>query len=389
MYIGRSVFAQLLDYFPRKTFLTCVARYDGEKGIKSFSCFDQWLCLAYGQLTGRMSLRDIVTCLTALDSNLYHAGFRGRIVRSTLMHANEKRSWKIYRDFAQELIRRARFLYANDSFGVEVDNTTYALDSTTIDLCLNLFPWAHFRRSKAAVKMHTLLDLRGNLPTEVIITHGKVSDVTVLDDLPIEAGSIYIMDRGYVDFHRLYRFETHKAFFITRAKTNTVFHRVESLACDPETGVCSDQIVRLSGINANKHYPTTLRRIRFHDEDTGKFFVFLTNNFLLPAHIIAALYKKRWQVELFFKWIKQHLHIKSFYGTSENAVKTQIWVALSVYLLAAIAKKELDLKKSLYEILQIFSVSLFEKELIFQLVAKNNNQIPVPATSIPLTLFDI
>jgi IS4 transposase len=389
MRIGRSVFAQLLDYFPRKVFHTCVVRYEGEKGVKGFSCLDQWLCLAYGQLTGRMSLRDVVTCLTALDNNLYHAGFRGRVVRSTLMHANEKRSWKIHRDFAQELIRKARDLYADDSFGVDVDNTAYALDSTTIDLCLNLFPWAHFRRSKAAVKMHTLLDLRGNLPTEVIVTHGKIGDVVVLDDLPIESGAIYIMDRGYVDFRRLYRFETHKAFFVTRAKTNMLWRRVTSLDCDPTTGVRSDQIIRLSGTDADKHYPATLRRIRFYDKDTGRFFVFLTNNFLLPAHIIAALYKKRWQVELFFKWIKQHLHIKSFYGTSENAVKTQIWVALSVYLLVAIAKKELGLKKSLYEILQIFSVSLFEKEPIFQLVSKNNDSPAAQEPDNPLTLFDI
>ena len=369
---GRTIFSQLLDYLPRTIFRECVARYNGEKSVKGFSCFDQWLCLAYGQLAGRTSLRDIVTCLTAFDEKLYHAGFRGRVVRSTLMHANEKRSWKIYRDLAQELIRVARDLYADDAFSVDIDNTAYALDSTTIDLCLNLFPWAHFRRSKAAVKMHTLLDLRGNIPAEVIVTHGKISDVVVLDDLPIEVGAIYIMDRGYVDFRRLYRFEIHKAFFITRAKINMVFQRVTSHKIDPTTGVRSDQTIRLSGVNADKNYPTTLRRIRFRDEKTGKVFVFLTNNFLLPPHIIAALYKQRWQVELFFKWVKQHLHIKSFYGTSENAVKTQIWIALSVYLLAAIAKKSLRLEKSLYEILQILSVSLFEKEQLYHFVTKNN-----------------
>jgi IS4 transposase len=385
---GRTLFSQLLDYFPRAVFRECIARYHGEKGIKGFSCFDQWLCLAYGQLAGRRSLRDIVTCLTAFDEKLYHAGFRGRVVRSTLMHANEKRSWKIYRDLSQELIRTARDLYAGDGFGVDIENTAYALDSTTIDLCLNLFPWAHFRRSKAAVKMHTLLDLRGNIPTEVIVTHGKTSDVVVLDDLPIEAGAIYIMDRGYVDFRRLYRFETHKAFFITRAKTNMVYRRVQSHTIDPETGVLSDQTIRLSGGGAEKNYPTTLRRVRFRDEKTGKILVFLTNHFLLPAQIIAALYKQRWQVELFFKWIKQHLHIKSFYGTSENAVKTQIWSALSVYLLAAIAKKSLRLEKSLYEILQILSVSLFEKEELYQWVAKNNPRTQPDNTSNQLRLFD-
>jgi len=384
---GRTIFSQLLDYFPRATFRECVARYNGEKGVRGFSCFDQWLCLAYGQLAGRMSLRDIVTCLIAFDEKLYHAGFRGRVVRSTLMHANEKRPWKIYRDLGQELMRIARDLYADDTFSVDIENTAYALDSTTIDLCLNLFPWAHFRRSKAAVKMHTLLDLRGNIPAEVIVTLGKIGDVVVLDDLPVEVGAIYIMDRGYVDFSRLYRFEIHKAFFITRAKTNIVYRRVESHAINPETGVRSDQTIRLSGLKADKNYPTTLRRIRFRDEGTGKIFVFLTNNFLLPAHIIAALYKQRWQVELFFKWIKQHLHIKSFYGTSENAVKTQIWIALSVYMLAAIAKKSLCLEKSLYEILQILSVSLFEKENLYQWVTKNNIQKPLDPPSSQLNLF--
>ena len=385
---GRTIFSQLLDYFPRTIFRDCVARYNGEKSVKGFSCFDQWLCLAYGQLAGRMSLRDIVTCLIAFDEKLYHAGFRGRVVRSTLMHANEKRSWKIYRYLAQELIRIARDLYADDAFGVDIENTAYALDSTTIDLCLNLFPWAHFRRSKAAVKMHTLLDLRGNIPAEVIITHGKIGDVVLLDDLPIEAGAIYIMDRGYVDFRRLYRFDIHKGFFITRAKTNMVYRRVVSHKIDSETGARSDQTIRLSGVKAEKNYPTTLRRVRFHDERTGKILVFLTNNFLLPAHIIAALYKQRWQVELFFKWIKQHLHIKSFYGTSENAVKTQIWIALSVYLLAAIAKKSLRLEKSLYEILQILSVSLFEKNDLYQWVSKDNTQKPPDAPANQLKLFD-
>ncbi len=308
-------------------------------------------------------------------------------MRSTLMHANEKRSWKIYRDLAQELMRSARDLYADDAFGVAIENTAYALDSTTIDLCLNLFPWAHFRRTKAAVKMHTLLDLRGNIPAEVIVTHGKISDVVVLDDLPLEVGAIYIMDRGYVDFKRLYRFEIHKAFFITRAKSNRVFRRVEPHAVDPATGVRSDQTIRLSGANADKNYPAALRRVRFRDEKTGKFLVFLTNNFLLPAPVIAALYKQRWQVELFFKWIKQHLHIKSFYGTSANAVKTQIWIALSVYVLTAIAKKSLRLEKSLYEILQILSVSLFEKEPLYQWVTKNNAQKPIHNPPNQLDLF--
>jgi IS4 transposase len=385
---GRTIFSQLLDYFPRTVFRECIVRYNGEKGVRDFSCFDQWLCLAYGQLAGRMSLRDIVTCLIAFDEKLYHAGFRGRIVRSTLMHANEKRSWEIYRDLAQELIRTARDLYADDTFSVAIENTAYALDSTTIDLCLNLFPWAHFRRSKAAVKMHTLLDLRGNIPAEVIVTHGKISDVVVLDDLPIEAGAIYIMDRGYVDFQRLYRFEIYKAFFITRAKSNMVYRRVTSLEIDTKTGVRSDQIIRLSGVNAEKNYPTTLRRVRFRDEMTGKILIFLTNNFLLPAHIIAELYKQRWQVELFFKWIKQHLHIKSFYGTSENAVKTQIWIALSVYVLAAIAQKSLRLEKSLYEILQILSVSLFEKENLYQWLSKNNTRKSLGDPTNQLNLFD-
>jgi len=363
---GRTIFAQLMDSLPRFEFQQCVQRYPGNRKIRSFSHLDQFYCMAFAQLTWRESLRDIETCLRALGPKLYHVGIRGQVARSTLADANETRSWRIYADFAQVLLGIARRLYVNEPFGVELDETVYALDSTTIDLCLALFPWAQFRRHKAAVKLHTLLDLRGNLPTMVIVTTGNVHDVHILDQLPFEAGAIYIFDRGYIDFERLYRIDSAKAFFITRAKKNLDAHRLYSRPVDKSTGLRCDQTLLLNGVRTSLHYPGHLRRIVYVDPDSGKRFVFLTNNFELPALVIAQLYKCRWQVELFFKWIKQHLRIKAFFGTSENAVKTQIWIALSVYLLVAIVKKRLGLLHSLYTILQILSLTLFEKMPILQ-----------------------
>jgi len=384
---GRTVFSQLLDYFPRYEFDKCVHRHGGSHSVKRFSCFDQFLCMAFAQLTGRESLRDTETCLRSFGGRLYHAGFRGRIARSTLSDANESRAWRIYGDIAQVLIADARALYADEPFALELDNAVYALDSTTIDLCLNLFPWAKFRKRKGAIKLHTLLDLRGNIPAQVIVTHGKVHDVRALDMLLIEAGAVYIMDRGYIDFVRLFELERQRAFFVTRAKSNMDFTRTLSRKADKSTGVRCDQTIALAGIKARKDYPLALRRIRFHDGETGKILVFLTNHFDLPPHIIAALYKQRWQVELFFKWIKQHLHIKAFFGTSENAVKTQVWIAVSVYVLVAIVKKRLGLEASLYQILQILSLSLFEKVPLKQLLAYHPPQTHPPILDNQLNLF--
>lgn len=366
MHIGRTVFAQLMDFVPSYEFRQCVERYHGNYKVKRFSCWDQFLCMAFAQLTYRESLRDIEACLRVAKIKLYHMGIRGKVSRNTLAHANETRDWRIYADFAQRLIRTAKELYAGEEFGLELDHTVYALDATIIDLCLSVFPWAKFRKGKAAVKLHTLLDLCGRIPVMISITPGNVHDVKILDELLIEAGAIYIMDRAYVDFGRLYRIHQSLAFFVTRAKRNFVFKRLYSQSVDKSTGVQADQVITATGFYTLKDYPEKLRRIRYVDADTKQRLVFLTNNFTLPALVIAHLYKCRWQVELFFKWIKQHLRIKAFYGTTENAVKTQIWIAISVYVLVAIVKKRLKLDRSLYTILQILSVTLFEKTPILQ-----------------------
>ena len=357
----RYVFSQLIDSLPKHEFDRCVARHHGNRRIRNFSCFDQFLCMAFAQLTYRESLRDIEICLRALHKKLYHAGFRGIIARSTLADANEHRDWRIDADFAQVLIARARRLYLAEGFGAQLKQTAYALDSTTIDLCLTLFPWAQFRRRTGAIKLHTLIDLRGNIPCFVRMTHGKTHDVTVLDTLPIEPGAFYVMDRGDLDFGRLHRLKSGLAFFVTRAKTNLAFSRRSSRRVDKTTGLRSDQTIVLRGPKTAKLYPDPLRRVVYRDAKTGKRFVFLSNTFDLTALTIANLYKCRWQVELFFRWIKQHLRIKSFYGTSPNAVKTQVWIAICIYVLVAIIRKEQNLEHSLHEILQILSVTLFEK----------------------------
>ena len=348
-----------MEHVSRYEFQKCVGRYQGDARLRGFSCWDQYLAMGFAQLTYRESLRDIEACLGSVSGKLYHMGFRGRVARSNLGDANETHDWRIFADFAQVLIGIARPMYVHDPIGVDLDHTLYAFDSTTIDLCLSLFPWAKFRRQKAAVKMHTLLDLRGNIPTFIGITDGKVSDVTMLDEIVPEAGAFYVMDRGYLDFERLYVFTLSAAFFVTRTKKNVLLQRRYSREVDRSTGVRSDHTVVLTAINSIKAYPDTLRRITYIDLETLKRFRFLTNNFVLPALTIARIYKSRWQVELFFRWIKQHLRIKAFYGTSENAVKTQIWIAVSVYVLVAIVRKRLELDASLYQILQILSVTLF------------------------------
>jgi len=369
MYSGRLIFSQVMDFMPMHQFRRCVDRYKGNYHVKGFTCLDQFLCMAFAQLSYRESLRDIESCLRAMQNKLYHIGIRSRISKSTLAYANENRDWRIYADFAQYLISIARELYANDDFGIELNETVYALDASTIDLCLSLFPWARFRKSKGAVKLHTLLDLRGSIPSFISITDGKVHDVNILDELLPEPGSIYIMDRGYLDFERLFLLHQYLAFFIIRSKSNTKFRRLYSHRIDKSTGLRCDQTIVLTGIKSKKYYPEKIRRVKFFDKEKGRSFSFLSNNFILPALIIADLYKCRWQVELFFKWIKQHLRIKSFYGTSENAVKTQIWIAVSVYVLVAIVKKKLKLDDlSLYTILQILSVTLFEKTPLIQLL---------------------
>ena len=369
MNIGKTLFAQLMDFLPWKTFHRIVDRCDGDRYVKSMTCADQFRVMAFAQLTYRESLRDIEVCLSAQSAKLYHMGLRQETKRSTLADANEARDWRMHAEFAQRLIEQARKLYAGDSFGIELENTVYALDSTTIDLCLSLFPWALFRTTKSAVKMHTLLDLRGNIPSFIHISDGKLGDVKALDILVLEAGAIYIMDRGYLDFARLYTMHLAQAFFVTRAKSNTRLRRVYSAVVDRSAGIICDQTVAFAGTTSRKDYPQHLRRIRFKYPETGKTLVFLTNNFILPAATICALYKARWQVELFFKWIKQHLRIKKFYGNSENAVKSQIWIAVSVYVLVAIVKKRLNLDASLYTLLQIFSLTLFEKMPIQQAFA--------------------
>ena len=361
MYSGKTLFAQIMDFLPWKTFARLVDRHNADRYVKSMSCADQFRILAFAQLTYRESLRDIEACLSAQSTKLYHMGFRHEIKRSTLADANETRDWRIHAEFAGHLIAQARKLYLGDSFGVELENTAYALDSTTIDLCLSLFPWALFSTTKSAVKMHTLLDLRGNIPSFIHLSDGKLADVNVLDILPLEAGAFYAMDRGYLAFGRLYTLHLAQAFFVTRAKSNTRFRRVYSASVDRSTGIVCDQTVVLSNPTSRKDYPVHLRRIKFKDPETQKTLVFLTNHFTVPATTICALYKARWQVELFFKWIKQHLRIKKFYGNSENAVKSQIWIAVSIYVLIAIVKKRLNLDASLYTLLQILSLTLFEK----------------------------
>jgi len=385
---GRTVFSQLLDFLPDREFRRCVERYGGNARPRGFSCWDQYLSMAFAQLTYRDGLRDIEACLRSLGGKLYHMGFHGRVSRSTLADANDAHDWRIYADFAQVLIGIARPLYACDPMGVELKDSLYALDSTTIDLCLSLFPWAKFRKHKAAVKMHTLLDLHGNIPTFISITDGKVHDVNILDEILPEAGAFYVMDRGYVDFARLYEFTLNSAFFVVRTKSNILLQRRYSHAVDKATGVHSDHTVILTAINSAKAYPDPLRRVSYLDVETRKRFKFLTNNFMLPAVTIAQIYKCRWQVELFFKWIKQHLRIKAFYGTSENAVKTQIWIAVSVYVLVAIVRKRLGLEASLYQILQILSVTLFEKTPILRALQASDFENDLGDSPNQLTLFD-
>ena len=385
---GKTIFSQILDFLSKHKFRQCVDRYNGNYRVRSFTCFDQFLCMAFAQLTYRESLRDIECCLRAMREKLYHMGIRGKISRSTLAYANENRDWRIYCDFAQILIHEARQLYANEDFGLELDETVYALDSSTIDLCLSVFPWARFRKTKSAIKLYTLLDLRGNIPSFIAITDGKVHDVNILDVLIPEPGAIYVMDKAYLDFERLYTLHQCSAFFVTRAKINAALKRLYSKPVDKSTGIMCDQIVVLTGFYAKKHYPEKLRRVKFIDPNNGKRLVFLTNQFLFPAETIAALYKCRWQVELFFKWIKQHLRIKAFYGTSENAVKTQIWIAISVYVLVAIIKKKLKTDLSLYTILQIFSITLFEKMPIVQAFTDDAYKNKITSGHIQLNLFD-
>ena len=378
-----------MEHLPSYEFQKCVARYRGDAHCRGFSCWDQYLAMAFAQLTYRESLRDIEACLRSMSGKLYHMGFRGRVARSTLADANEAHDWRIYADFAQVLIGIARPLYASDPIGVDLDHSLYALDSTTIDLCLSLFPWAKFRKHKAAVKMHTLLDLHGNIPTFISITDGKVHDVNILDEILPEAGAFYVMDRGYVDFERLYVFTLSSAFFVVRTKSNVLLQRRYSHPVDKTTGVRSDHTVILTAIDSAKAYPDALRRVSYLDVETRKRFKFLTNNFTLPALTIAQIYKCRWQVELFFKWIKQHLRIKAFYGTSENAVKTQIWIAVSVYVLVAIVRKRLGLEASLYQILQILSVTLFEKTPILRALQASDFENDLDDSGNQLILFDL
>ena len=383
-----TIFTQLMEFVPQYDFRKCVERYNGNYKVKSFSCWDQFLCMAFAQFTYRESLRDIEACLRVAQPKLYHMGIRGKVSRNTLAHANQVRDWRIYADFAQILIGIARPLYANENFGVDLDQSVYALDSTTIDLCLSLFPWAKFRTHKAGVKLHTLLDLHGNIPSLIYITNAKVHDVNILDLIPFEPGALYIMDRGYLDFARFHTIHTASAFFITRTKSNFRFKRLYSHPVDKTKGLRSDQTIVLKGFYAKKDYLEKLRRIRFFDSIDQKYLIFLTNNFSLPSITITELFRCRWQIELFFKWIKQHLRIKSFYGTSDNAVKTQIWIAISIYVLVAIVKKQLKSDLNLYTILQILSVSLFEKIPIFQALTPHYIENHNEPNCIQLNLFD-
>ena len=389
MFAGRTIFAQLIDHVPPHEFHKCVARYDGNYKFRGFSCLDQFLCLAFAQLTFRESLRDIEACLRSVQDKLYHMGFRGKVARSTLADANEAHDWRIYADFAQVLIHIARPMHANQSLGFDLDNTVYALDSTTIDLCLPVFPWARFRARKAAIKMHTLLDLRGPIPTFIEVSEGKLHDVKILDSIVPEPASFYVMDRAYVDFERLHVFHRGGAFFVTRTKRGVLFRRRYSHPIDASTGLRSDHTVVLASAASRKHYPDPLRRIHYHDAEQDRSLRFLTNNFDLPALTICLLYKSRWQVELFFKWIKQHLRIKAFYGYSENAVKTQIWIAVSVYVLVAILKKRLALETSLHEILQVLSLTLFEQVPILRAFDDVESQKPSLAISNQWNLWEL
>jgi len=388
MHEGKLVFSQVTDHLPLHTFRRCVQRYHGERYVKKFRCLDQYLVMAFAQLTYRESLRGIEACLRAQKSKLYHMGIRATVSRSTLAEASEQRDWRIYADFAQSLIRIARPLYADEDLGLDLDNTVYALDASTIDLCLSVFPWALFRSTKSAVKLHTLLDLRGNIPTFIHISDGKLHDVNVLDILLPEPGAFYIMDRGYVDFERLFALNQVGAFFVIRDKRNTKYKRRYSRPIDKSNGLRCDQTIVLTGVNTKDDYPQPLRRIKYHDSKNQKTFSFLTNNFSIPAQTVADLYRYRWQVELFFKWIKQHLRIKSFFGTSENAVKSQIWIAISVYVLVAIIKKRLDIKADLYTILQILSLTLFEKIPLDQLLMKWDYKDEDCVMDNQLNLFD-
>jgi hypothetical protein len=388
MQVGRTVFAQVMEHFPAYEFQKCVTRYDGDFGKRSFSCLDQFLCLGFAQLTYRESLRDIEACLRSVQGKLYHMGFRGRISRSTLADANESVDWRIYADFAQVLIATARPMYAEESLGFDLDGTVYALDSTTIDLCLSVFPWARFQSTKGAVKMHTLLDLRGSIPTFIEVSDGKRHDVNILDEILPEAGSFYVMDRGYLDFERLYALHRCGAFFVTRTKAGVLLQRRYSRAVDKTTGLRSDHTVMLTSAASMKNYPDPLRRVRFYDLAQRRWLIFLTNNFDLPALTIARLYKSRWKVELFFKWIKQHLRIKAFYGNSENAVKTQIWIAIAIYVLVAIVKKRLALDATLFQILQVLSVTLFEKTPILRAFDEQGSQEKSTVFSNQLNLLD-
>jgi hypothetical protein len=388
MHAGTFVFAQLMQHLPWKRFQRLVAKYGGNRYVKQFSCADQYLCMAFAQLTYRESLRDIEACMRAQSAKLYHLGIRGRIARTTLADANESRDWRIYAEFAQALIAVARPLYADEPFAIELKESVYALDATTIDLCLSVFPWARFQATKAAVKLHTLLDLRGNIPTFIHISDGKLNEVRVLDQLVPEAGAFYVMDRGFLDFERLYRFHLEGAFFVIRAKSNTKATRRYSQVVNRYSGVVCDQTIAFSLERAQFRYPDMLRRIRFKDPESGKTLVFLTNNFALPALSVCALYRCRWQVELFFKWIKQHLRIKAFFGTSENAVKTQIWIAVSVYVLVAIVKKRLKLDASLYELLQILSLTMFERTELHQLLTLTPSEPNAADAANQLNLFE-
>jgi hypothetical protein len=389
MYAGKTLFAQVMDFVPWTSFRRIVVRYGGDRRVRTLNCAEQFRVMAFAQMTWRESLRDIEACLSAQATKLYHMGLREAVARSTLADANETRDWRIWAEFAQLLIRRARQLYADDSLALDLANTVYALDSTTIDLCLSVFPWAHFQRTKAAVKMHTLLDLRGNIPSFIHVSDGKLHDVNVLDMLIPEPGAFYVMDRGYIDFARLYVLHQAGAFYVTRAKSNFDIHRIYSAVTDRSTGVICDQIIVFNGRFAAQDYPERLRRIRFKVPESGKTLVFLTNNMTLSALTIAALYKSRWQVELFFKWVKQHLRIKRFYGTSENAVKTQIWTAVAVYVLVAIVKKQLHLDASLYTLLQILSVTLFEKMPLQQALIEPARQPNDPANANQLNLLGV
>ena len=386
---GHTIFSQVMDFVPTHEFKRCVERYHGSYKVQNFSCWDHFLCMAFAQFTYRESLRDIEHCLNAHRSKIFNLGFRGNITRSTLSYANNTRDWRIYADFASVLIEIAKDLYRDEQFAVDISETVYALDSTTIDLCLSVFPWAAFRKKKGAIKLHTLLDLRGNIPSILGISDGKMHDVNILDILIAEPGALYLIDRGYIDFARLHGLTESCAYFITRSKSNMQFDRLLSQDVDKNCGILCDQIIRLSGFYSSQHYPDRLRRIKYFDTETDKTLIFITNNFLLPSPIIARLFKCRWEVELFFKWIKQHLRIKSFYGTSDNAVKTQIWIALSVYLIVAIIKKRLKIKASLYTILQILSVSLFEKTYILQAFSDTPSDYEEYRSPNQLNLFNL